>query len=412
MNTDDSILVLNCGSSSVKFAVFAVDAARAVARTRLDAGASIPAAARVRGQIAGLGGKPGAARLEWRASGAAAVVESLPSVTSHQDAIDHLLGALEQSADLRGTLKVAGHRIVHGGGRFERPALLDEAVLTALAGQVPLAPLHQPHNLAGVRALAARQPELAQIGCFDTAFHATQPALHTTYALPVEMRERGVRRYGFHGLSYQYIADRLPAVAGPLAEGRVIVAHLGNGASVCGMRQRRSVRSSMGMTALDGLVMGTRPGSVDIGVALHAITALGMDADALSHVLYDRSGLLGLSGISHDVRTLLASPDPRAAFAIELFCERAAQEIAATAVALGGCELLVFTAGIGENSPPVRTRIAERLAWMGVRLDEAANEKNAGLVSRPDSRVVVRVEPTDEESVIVRACIDHLALQR
>jgi acetate kinase len=411
MRTDDSILVLNCGSSSVKFAVYAADRLRAVALAASGAGASEAATARIRGQVAGLGGRPGAAHLEWRVAHDPVVTSLLPSVQSHQDAIDHLMEALERSAGLRGTLKVAGHRIVHGGGHFERPALLDNAAIAALEAQVPLAPLHQPHNLAGVRALAARQPDLPQIGCFDTAFHATQLPLHTTYALPIEMRERGVRRYGFHGLSYQFIADQLPAVAGPLADGRVIVAHLGNGASVCGMLERRSVRSSMGMTALDGLVMGTRPGSVDIGVALHAITALGMDADTLSHALYDRSGLLGLSGISHDVRTLLASTDPRAAFAIEVFCERAAQEIAATAVALGGCDLLVFTAGIGENSPPVRARIADRLAWMGVRLDRTFNESGAALVSDPSARVAVRVMPTDEESVIVSACLEHLARQ-
>lgn len=411
MRADDSILVLNCGSSSVKFAVYAAARSRAVAPAGSGGAASEAATARVRGQVAGLGGKPGAAHLEWRVAHEPPVTESLPAVRSHQDAIDHLLAVLERSAGLRGTFRVAGHRIVHGGGRFERPALLDAAAIAVLEAQVPLAPLHQPHNLAGVRALAALQPELAQIGCFDTAFHASQSPLHTTYALPIEMRERGVRRYGFHGLSYQFIADQLPAVAGPLADGRVIVAHLGNGASVCGMVERRSVRSSMGMTALDGLVMGTRPGSVDIGVALHAITALGMDADTLSHALYDRSGLLGLSGISHDVRTLLASADPRAAFAIEVFCERAAQEIAATAVALGGCDLLVFTAGIGENSPPVRARIADRLAWMGVRLDRASNESGAALISDPSARVAVRVMPTDEESVIVGACREHLARQ-
>jgi acetate kinase len=408
MRADDSILVLNCGSSSVKFAVYLVDVARG-ATSDPPTGPAGRLPARVRGQVSGLGGEPGAARIEWQEAGKLSVQHALPQVGSHQDAIDHLLAELEHSAALHTSLKAAGHRIVHGGGIFEHPELINDRLMDALAAQVPLAPLHQPHNLAGVRALAARSPNLLQVACFDTAFHASQPALHTTYALPQEMRDQGVRRYGFHGLSYQSIADRLPLIAGPAAEQRVIVAHLGNGASVCGMHARRSVRTSMGMTALDGLVMGTRPGSVDIGVALHALTALGMDTDTLSHELYNRSGLLGLSGISHDVRTLLESPDPRAAFAIDHFCERAAQEIAATAVALGGCELLVFTAGIGENSAPVRARIAQRLAWMGARLDTLANNAGAPLISDPASTIEIRVIPTDEEAVIVRACIDALA---
>lgn len=407
MGADDSILVLNCGSSSVKFAVVAVDAARAAASS--SARDPAPTIARVRGQVSGLGGPSGSARLTWLPTASAEpVLEPLATVRSHQDAIDHLLSALDRAPALRGTLRVVGHRIVHGGGHFERPILLTDQVVSVLEAQVPLAPLHQPHNLAGVRALALRAPQLPQVACFDTAFHATQPPLHTTYALPAEMRNQGVRRYGFHGLSYQSIADRLPGIAGGLAHGRVIVAHLGNGASVCGMRECRSVRTSMGMTALDGLVMGTRPGSVDIGVALHAITALGMDAEALSHALYDRSGLLGLSGLSHDVRTLLASQDPRAAFALEMFCERAAQEIAATAVALGGCELLVFTAGIGENSPQIRARICSRLEWMGLKLDGRANQVGEAVISDASSNIAVRVIPTDEESVMVHACLAEL----
>lgn len=408
MRADDAILVLNCGSSSVKFAVYRASAARGAVPGSGVVHAT-GAVAQVRGQVAGLGGLPGSAHIEWRLAGAPLARESLPGVHTHQDAIDQLLGMLERSVLANSTLRVAGHRIVHGGGRFERPALLDEAAISMLDAQVPLAPLHQPHNLAGVRALAARQPGLAQIGCFDTAFHASQAPRHTTYALPAQMRDRGVRRYGFHGLSYQFIATQLGRVAGEMSEGRVIVAHLGNGASVCGMRGRRSVRTSMGMTALDGLVMGTRPGSVDIGVALHAITELGMDADTLSHTLYERSGLLGLSGISHDMQTLLSSPDPQAAFAIDVFCERAAQEIAATAVALGGCEMLVFTAGIGENSPDIRERISERLGWMGIQLDRAANLAGHAVISDRSSKAVVRVMPTDEESVIVDACLDYLA---
>lgn len=389
------ILVLNCGSSSVKFAVYpGQSTAQASARGALETPL-------LSGQVSGL---PDQARLRWQRVGAEPSDSARPAVRSHGEAIELILERLAGPTSGLAVPAVVGHRVVHGGGHFDRPVVVDEAVLHILEDQVPLAPLHQPHNVAGIRAVAARVPGVLQIACFDTAFHATQPPLHTTFALPAALRDRGVRRYGFHGLSYQFIANRLADEAGPLADGRVIVAHLGSGASVCGMLHRQSVRTSMGMTALDGLVMGTRPGNVDIGVALYALSTLGMDTDSLARILYEQSGLLGLSGLSADVRVLLASDHPQAALAIDLFCERAAQEIAATAVALGGCDLLVFTAGIGENSPAIRADIARRLGWMGVRLDEQANARNASQISGPGSLVAARVVATDEQIVIAEAC--------
>ena len=400
MTPDASILVLNCGSSSVKFAVYEVGAIEAS-----DPSAAQPVQAALRGQISGL---PASARLDWHPAEAVPVREALSGVSDHASALAWLFDRLDHSPRYR-AVGAVGHRVVHGGERFAEPVVVDEAILAALEAQVPLAPLHQPHNLAGIRAgcraLGSRAGDVKQVACFDTAFHTTQPALHTTFALPLSMRERGVRRYGFHGLSYQSIAERLPAIAGERAEGRVIVAHLGNGASVCGLRARRSHRTSMGMTALDGLVMGSRPGSLDIGVALFALSTLAMSVEQLSHLLYNESGLLGLSGISNDVRTLLGSIDPRAALALEIFCERAAQEIAATAVALGGCDMLVFTAGIGENSPAIREAIVRRLAFMGAALDASANSAGGPLLSTPQSAIEVRAIPTDEESVIARSTL-------
>lgn len=384
---DESVLVLNCGSSSVKFGLYSAGV--------LDHGAQ----PRMHGQVSGL---PGAAQLSWSQDGAPARREPLPGVRDHEQAIACLLDRIE-AADRHARVRAVGHRVVHGGPDFHGPVLVDGGVLKTLEALVPLAPLHQPHNLAGIRASAQRVPGALQVACFDTAFHAGQSALHTSFALPASLRDRGVRRYGFHGLSYQSIAERLCSEAGDLGSGRVIVAHLGSGASVCGLLDRRSVRSSMGMTALDGLVMGTRPGATDIGVALYAIQTLGIDVSALEHLLYHDSGLLGLSGLSNDVRSLLASADPRAAFALAVFCERAAQEIAATMVALQGCDLLVFTAGIGENSPAVRAAIAARLAFVGAVMDESANARNDARLSAPDSAIEIRMMRTDEESVIARA---------
>jgi acetate kinase len=305
-------------------------------------------------------------------------------------------------------IAAVGHRVVHGGGEFTAPVRIDPAVVERLEGFTKLAPLHQEHNLAGIRAVTRREPGWPQIACFDTAFHASQPALQTTFAVPLAWRERGMRRYGFHGVSYEWIASQLPAELGEQADGRVIVAHLGNGASVCGMRERRSVRNSMGMTTVDGLVMGTRPGTLDAGAVLHAIEAFGLDSAQVGHALHHESGLLGLSGLSNDVRVLLASEDPRAGFALERFCERAAQEIAIAAVALGGIDALVFTAGIGENGPQIRAGIGQRLAWLGLQLDAARNAANERRIESSGASIAVRVIPTDEEAVIAAAV--HAAL--
>jgi len=279
---------------------------------------------------------------------------------------------------------------------------VDAEILEALAALIPLAPLHQPHNLAPIRAIAKQAPSLPQVACFDTSFHRTQPALAQTFALPAELTERGVRRYGFHGLSYEYIASELPSLDANAARGRTIVAHLGNGASMCAMQGGASVATTMGFTALDGLVMGTRTGALDPGVVLYLQDELEMDARAIEDLLYRRSGLLGVSGVSSDMRTLLASPDPRARFAIDLFCYRAAREAGSLAAALQGLDALVFTGGIGENAAPVREKIVTALAWLGFALDPAANAANARRITDAASGAPAYVIATNEELMIAR----------
>ncbi|RPH61952.1 MAG: acetate kinase, partial [Burkholderiales bacterium] len=352
-----TILVLNSGSSSFKFAVY-----RSV---EPDTGAPREPVEMLRGQVHGL---PDSQVMVWRAEGLHRGEVALPAPADQRKALQEVLEQL-QAESLIDRVEAVGHRVVHGGEALVAPHLVDASALALMESLAPLAPLHQPHCLAGIRAMAAIAPEVPQVACFDTAFHATQPPLHSTMALPVTWRDRGVRRYGFHGLSFEWIAQQLPALLGDGADGRIIVAHLGSGASVCGMRERRSVRTTMGLSTLDGLVMSTRPGVTDIGVALFALEELGLDVAMLRRGLYHESGLLGLSGISGDMRVLEASDDPRARFAIDLFCQRAAQEIASTAVALGGCDAIVFTAGIGEHSAAVRAAIAGLLRWMGARID-------------------------------------------
>ena len=374
-------LVINCGSSSLKFAVFAGNA---------------PV---LRGSVEGLSDRP---ELRWKTAAGETLREALAAGCSHEAAVEEVLGRLS-GADGVESIDAVGHRVVHGGSEFTSPVRIDDAVMERLAAFSCLAPLHQEQNLAGIRAVARRRPGLPQIACFDTAFHASQPALQTTFAVPQAWRERGIRRYGFHGVSYEFIASQLPGELDERADGRVVVLHLGNGASVCGMRERRSVRNSMGMTTVDGLVMGTRCGTLDVGAALYAEQAFGLGAEQIRHVLNHESGLLGLSELSNDVRVLLESEDPRAAFALDLFCERAAQEIAITAVALQGLDAIVFTAGIGENGPQVRARIVERLGWLGLRLDADRNATNARRIEAGDSSAAIRVIPTDEEVVIAQA---------
>jgi acetate kinase len=380
-----SVLVLNSGSSSLKFAIYDLR----------DGGDQ---RVRARGQIAGIGASP---RLSVRdGSGATLADEPLePGAADGRAALEVLLGWLASKfPDVR-TLGV-GHRVVHGGERFSRPTKVTQAILDELRTLEPLAPLHQPHNLAGIEAALASMPAVPQVACFDTAFHHDVPEVARVVPLPKAIRDRGLRRYGFHGLSYEYIAAVLPRIAPEVASGRVVVAHLGNGASLCALREGRSVDHTLGFTALDGLCMGTRPGSLDPGVVLHLFQALGLSAADVEDVLYRQSGLLGLSGLSPDMRDLLASDAPAARSALDYFVYRAAREIGGLAAVLGGVDALVFTAGIGENSAEVRHRICEASAWLGVDLDPEANASGATRLTRPGSRVAAFRIPTDEEWMI------------
>ena len=301
------------------------------------------------------------------------------------------------------SVTAVGHRVVHGGPDFAAPAVVDGAVVAALDALVPFAPLHQPHNLAGIRAAMAEFPHAVQVACFDTAFHRTQPFVNDTFALPRRFYDKGIRRYGFHGLSYDYIAGELAARAPQLHAGRVVVAHLGNGASMCAMQGGRSIASTMGFTALDGLPMGTRSGQLDPGVVLYLLEQEGMGASAISDLLYKESGLLGLSGLSNDMRTLEASDRPEAGQAIAYFVARIRRELGGLAAALGGLDALIFTAGIGENARGIRERVCDGMDWLGIALDPARNACNAPVISGDASRVQVMVIPTNEERVIARA---------
>lgn len=390
----DAILVVNAGSSSLKFQVFATSA-----------GGDLDCL--VKGQMDGIGTRP-----RLRAAGPdkkALVDQSYPA-----EKVPDLPAATQETGDwLRKTQKVnliaVGHRVVHGGPEFSRPVRLTPDVVTHLERYVSLAPLHQPNNLAPIRSLMERRPELPQVACFDTAFHRGHGALADHFAIPEKFYEEGVRRYGFHGLSYEYIADRLRQVAPVAAKGRVIVAHLGSGASMCALNNGQSIESTFGFTALDGLPMGTRPGQLDPGVVLYLIAEKGMSAAAVQDLFYKESGLKGLSGVSNDVRELQDSKNPRAAFALEYFVYRAGLFAGMLAAALGGIDAFVFTAGIGENSPTIRARIAERLSWLGVSLDSGANTASAQVISRKDSRVAVYVIPTNEELMIARHTLDLIA---
>jgi acetate kinase len=299
-------------------------------------------------------------------------------------------------------LGAVGHRVGHGGLRYVEPVRVDDTVLAELETLVPLAPLHQPHNLAPIVALRGRRPELPQVACFDTAFHRTQPAVAQAFALPREYSEQGVRRYGFHGISYEYIASELPRYDPRAAAGRVVVAHLGNGSSLCALRDGRSVATTMGFSSLDGLPMGTRCGALDPGVLLHLLNHYHLDTPALEALLYKGSGLLGVSGVSSDMRALLASTDPRAAAAVDLYVYRIGRELGSLAAALGGLDALVFTAGIGAHAAAVRARVCRDAAWLGLTPDEAANAAGGPRISRAGSTVSAWVIPTDEELMIAR----------
>jgi acetate kinase len=389
----DVILVINSGSSSIKFQAFSVvgNTLAALAGGKLEELYTAPRllVKRHDGDVIEDRRWPAGERLV------------------HDDAIAFLFDWLRAHAG-GATLRAVGHRVVHGGERYAEPVRVDPEVLAALDTLVPLAPLHQPHNLAAIRSIAARNPGVPQIACFDTAFHHTQPPLATRYALPPEITSRGVRRYGFHGLSYEYVASVLPQYSERAARGKTVVLHLGNGASMTALDQSRSVASTMGFTAVEGLVMGTRSGSLDPGVVLWMIEQAQMDARAIGSLLYKRSGLLGVSGLSSDMRTLLASDAPAAAEAVDLFCYRISRELGSLAAALGGLDAIVFTAGIGEYAAPVRESVCRAAAWLGVSLDASANARHGPRISETQSAVEVWVIPTNEELMIAQHTLERL----
>jgi acetate kinase len=383
---NDYAIVLNAGSSSLKFSIYH----RPETGWRLE----------LRGQIEGIGTSPRFSAKDD--AGRKLADEQMDStVRDARTALESLAVWLRSRYGGARVVGV-GHRVVHGGARYARPTIVTPQVLEDLRALVPLAPLHQPYNLAAIDAVAERLPGVPQVACFDTSFHRGQRAVAEVVPLPREICGVGVQRYGFHGLSYEYIASVLPDVAPEIAGGRVIVAHLGSGASLCAMKNLKSVDSTLGFTALDGLCMGTRPGAVDPGVILYLFQTLGLLPKEVETILYKKSGLLGISGISNDMRDLLGSSEPAARLAVDYFVYRAAKEIGALAAALGGIDGLVFTAGIGENSPDIRSRICHASAWLGLELDDEANGKRGPRISRAGSRVSAWVIPTNEELIIAR----------
>jgi acetate kinase len=381
----DYALVLNAGSSSLKFCVFA----KPDDDWRLES----------RGQIDGIGSSP---RLYAKDEEGQVLVDRRPDkIRNGRDALDELATWLKS---MYGGAQVVGvgHRVVHGGALYTGPTVVTPQVLADLRSLMPLAPLHQPYNIAAIEAVSERLPHVPQVACFDTSFHRTQPPVADLVPLPQEIRRRGVQRYGFHGLSYEYIASTLPQIAPEIARGRVVVAHLGSGASLCAMRDGKSVDNSLGFTALDGLCMSTRPGAIDAGVILYLFQGLQLSAKEVETILYKKSGLLGISGISPDMRDLETSSDPKARLALDYFVYRVAKELGALAAVLGGIDGLVFTAGIGENSPEIRRRICEASAWLGIEFDAVANAHKGPRISSPKSKVSAWVIPTNEELMIAR----------
>lgn len=381
----DAILTLNAGSSSLKFALFRRH------------GEVVELAAK--GQIEGIGTAP--QMIAKDAAGAVLTERRWPqgSRLAHEAFLTPLLTWTDEHLE-SDRLAAIGHRIVHGGASFSAPVIIDNAVLASLDALCPLAPLHQQHNLAAVRAARAARPDLPQVACFDTAFHHGHAEVVTRFALPRSWHDQGVRRYGFHGLSYEFVSGRLRQLDPALAAGKVIVAHLGNGASLCALEGGRSIDTTMGFTALDGLMMGTRCGVIDPGVLLYLQQQAGMTVGEVQTLLYEQSGLLGVSGLSNDMRALLASTDRGAKDAIDLFTFRIARETGAMMASLGGLDGFVFTAGIGENAPAIRAAVAVRLAWTGLALDAAANAAGHGVIGAPASRLKAWVIPTDEEAMI------------
>ena len=390
----DAILVVNAGSSSVKFQIF-------------DQRASGDPQRLIKGQFDGIGTRP---RLRAEARDGKALIDKTYSPQEIAD-VATAIGAAGNW--LRETQKIelaaVGHRVVHGGPDYDRAVVINKDVLKRLEQFSSLAPLHQPNNLAPISALMTKRPELLQVACFDTAFHRSHGPLADHYAIPERFYQEGVRRYGFHGLSYEYVADRLPELNPAIAKGRVVVAHLGSGASMCALENRRSIESTMGFTALDGLPMGTRPGQIDPGVLLYLIAQKGMSAKDVEDLLYRQSGLKGLSGISNDMRELEASASPAAALAIDYFVYRIALNAGMLAAALNGLDAFIFTAGIGENSATIRARVAEKLAWLGIDFDTDANKAGGPLLSKPHSKVAAYVIGTDEELMIARHTVSFLS---
>jgi acetate kinase len=382
-----AIAVLNAGSSSVKFSVFLErgEALEVAARGQAEAIHTAPrfSAKNARGEVIG--------EKSW-GEGVA---------LGHAGALDHIVQFV-RGAFPGETLLAVGHRVVHGGLDYSEPVRIDARVLATLEKFVPLAPLHQPNNLAPIRLLLERNPQLPQVACFDTAFHRGQPEIAQMFALPKSLHDEGVRRFGFHGLSYEYIAARLPEIDPRAASGRTVVLHLGNGASMCALQGGRSVASTMGFTAVDGLPMGTRCGAIDPGVILYLVQQRGMDAKAVEKLIYNESGLLGVSGVSSDMRELLASGEPRARLAIDLYVYRIRRELGSLAAALGGLDAVVFTAGIGEHAPAIREAVCRDAAWLGVELDAAANAAGGPRISTAGSRASAWILPTNEELMIAR----------
>jgi len=385
--TNGYSLALNAGSSSLKFSVYS---------QAEDEGWRLES----RGEIGGIASSP---RIFARNGGGQTLVDRDldGEVSDAHDAI-HVLAAWLKAKYEGSHVAGVGHRVVHGGTRFSGPVLITDKVISEIQSLAPLAPLHQPNNLAAIIAAQQRLRDVPQVACFDTSFHRGQPAVAQVIPLPREIRSRGVQRYGFHGLSYEYVASALPQVAPEIAKGRVIVAHLGSGASMCALRDGKSIDCTLGFTALDGLCMGTRPGSLDPGVILYLFQTLGLSAREVEAMLYKESGLLGLSEISSDMRELLRSDAPAARLAVEYFVYRAAKELGALAATLGGVDGLVFTAGIGENSAEIRKRICDASAWLGIELDEEANGRHRTKISTKQSKISVWIIPTNEELVITR----------
>jgi len=396
MTKHNAYLVLNAGSSSLKFSVFRQVADTTELKTILS------------GQIAGIGSSATFIAKDEDRRVLAEHRWNEADSNSRDILLQYLLDWINNTL-VDDHIVAAGHRVVHGGRFLGRPMQVNAELLDQLEQLVPLAPLHQPHNLAPIQILARNHPELDQVACFDTAFHSTQPWRAKAYALPRELSDEGLCKYGFHGLSYEYVTERLLATHPELAKGHIVICHLGNGSSLCAVKDGRSMDTTMGFTALDGVPMGTRCGSIDPGVLLYLMHEKKMDLAAIEDLLYRRSGLLGVSGLSNDMKVLQESTELYAKQAVELFCFRVAKEVGAMAASMGGLDALVFTAGIGENSPEIRELVAQQLEWLGVKLDAAANSERQVNISAVDARVPTFVVPTNEEMMIAKHTMNVLA---